>query len=65
MTGSDDGERGEKRRRERGLDAGLAKSAPDAAGLTSDNYKSHRRRLELFDLQCKRRAAIPAWQEPS
>ena len=33
---------------ERGLDAGLAKAAPSAQGLTQKTYRSYRRRLDLF-----------------
>ena len=39
----------------RGLDSGLAKAAPKAEGLTQKGYRSYRRRLELFAMQCKRR----------
>ena len=40
----------------RGLDSGLAKAAPSADGLSQKNYRSFRRRLELFSLQCRRRS---------
>ena len=39
----------------RGLDSGLAKAAPKAEGLTQKTYRSYRRRLELFSMQCRRR----------
>ena len=39
----------------RGLDSGLAKAAPSAAGLTQSTYRSFRRRLDLFSRQCRRR----------
>ena len=42
---------------ERGLDAGLAKAAPSAQGLTQKTYRSYRRRLDLFSRQCQRRGA--------
>ena len=38
-----------------GLDSGLAKSAPQADGLTQKSYRSYRRRLVLFSMQCHRR----------
>lgn len=38
-----------------GLDGGLAKSAPRAEGLTQKSYRSYRRRLVLFSMQCHRR----------
>ena len=40
----------------RGLDSGLAKAAPSAEGLTQSGYRSYRRRLELYALQCRRRS---------
>ena len=40
----------------RGLDSGLAKAAPIADDLTQSNYRSFRKRLELFALQCRRRS---------
>ena len=40
---------------QRGLDSGLAKSAPSAVGLSQKTYRSYRRRLELFGRQCLRR----------
>ena len=40
----------------RGLDSGLAKAAPSADGLSQKTYRSFRRRLELFSLQCRRRS---------
>ena len=39
----------------RGLDSGLAKSAPSAEGLNQKSYCSYRRRLKLFAKQCARR----------
>ena len=39
----------------RGLDSGLAKAAPSAAGLTQSTYRSFRRRLDQFSRQCRRR----------
>ena len=39
----------------RGLDSGLAKAAPKGENLTQKSYRSYRRRLELFSLQCRRR----------
>ena len=39
----------------RGLDSGLAKSAPSAVGLSQRNYRAYRRRLDLFSRQCMRR----------
>ena len=39
----------------RGLDSGLAKTAPRAEGLTQKSYRSYRRRLMLFSKQCQRR----------
>ena len=39
----------------RGLDSGLAKTAPRAEGLTQKTYRSYRRRLVLFSKQCYRR----------
>ena len=42
---------------ERGLDAGLAKAAPSAQGLTQKTYRSYRRRLDLFSRKCQRRGA--------
>lgn len=38
-----------------GLDSGLAKSASQADGLTQKSYRSYRRRLLLFSMQCHRR----------
>ena len=37
------------------LDSGLAKAAPAADKLDQKSYRSHRRRLELFQKQCQRR----------
>ena len=37
-----------------GLDSGLAKSASQADGLTQKSYRSYRRRLVLFSMQCHR-----------
>ena len=39
----------------RGLDSGLAKAAPSPEGLPQKNYRSFRRRLEVFKMQCSRR----------
>ena len=39
----------------RGLGSGLAKAAPSSDGLSQKTYRSFRRRLELFQMQCKRR----------
>ena len=39
----------------KGLDSGLAKTAPRAEGLTQKTYRSYRRRLLLFSKQCQRR----------
>ena len=39
----------------RGLDSGLAKSAPSAVGLNQRTYRAYRRRLDLFSRQCMRR----------
>lgn len=33
----------------------LAKSVPDAGDHNAENYKSYRRRLDFFELQCNRR----------
>ena len=41
----------------RGLDAGLAKSVPDASNLTAENYRNFRRRVEVFERCCRRRGA--------
>ena len=40
---------------QRGLDSGLAKSAPSAVGLNQRTYRAYRRRLDLFSRQCMRR----------
>ena len=40
---------------QRGLDSGLAKSAPSAVGLSQRTYRAYRRRLDLFSRQCMRR----------
>ena len=42
---------------QRGLDSGLAKSAPSAVGLSQKTYRSYRRRLELFGP-----AILTTWQ---
>ena len=39
----------------RGLDSGLAKSAPSAVGLNQRTYRAYRRRLDLFSRQRMRR----------
>ena len=39
----------------KGLDSGLAKSAPSAVGLSQKTYRAYRRRLDLFSRQCMRR----------
>ena len=39
----------------RGIDAGLAKSAPDASSIDADNYRDFRRRLDIFERTCQRR----------
>ena len=39
----------------KGLDSGLAKTAPNAEGLNQRTYRSYRRRLLLFSMQCQRR----------
>ena len=38
-----------------GLDAGLARSCPDSAGLSQLNYRSFRRRIDVFEMCCRRR----------
>ena len=40
---------------QRGIDAGLAKSAPDASEIDAHNYRDFRRRLEVFERMCMRR----------
>ena len=45
----------QQQQRERGLDSGLAKSAPVADSLNQKSYRSYRRRLQLFAKQCSRR----------
>ena len=40
----------------RGLDSGLAKTAPVGENLSQKSYRSYRRRLVLFSKQCHRRA---------
>lgn len=60
MVGTDDGRSNdsaevERGQRSRGLDAGLAKSAPGAGDISVETYRSYRRRLDLFELQCSRR----------
>ena len=42
-------------RPERGLDAGLAKAAPDPTNLTAHEYRTFRRRLQLFARMCYKR----------
>ena len=44
----------------RGLDSGLAKSAPTAEGLNAKTYRAYRRRLLLFSKQCGRRGVSVA-----
>eukprot|EP00434_Breviolum_minutum_P040876 symbB.v1.2.036343.t1/scaffold5099.1/size30949/1 len=39
----------------RGMDSGLAKSAPFGENLSQKTYRSYRRRLVLFSKQCHRR----------
>ena len=39
----------------RGLDAGLARSCPDSAGLSQVSYRSFRRRIDVFERCCRRR----------
>ena len=41
--------------RNRGLDAGLARSCPDPSGLTMTTYRSFRRRVEVYMRCCRRR----------
>ena len=38
-----------------GLDAGLARSCPDSTGLSQMNYRSFRRRIDVFEMCCRRR----------
>ena len=33
-----------------GLDAGLARSCPDSTGLSQMNYRSFRRRIDVFEM---------------
>ena len=37
-----------------GLDAGLARSCPDSTGLSQMNYRSFRRRIDVFEMCCRR-----------
>ena len=39
----------------RGIDAGLAKSVPDASNIDADTYRDFRRRLDIFERMCQRR----------
>lgn len=59
MADTDDGRNDGKIEGERGprshkADARLAKNAPDAGDLNVETYKSYKRRLDLFELQCSR-----------
>ena len=38
------------------MDVGLAKSAPDTNNLSSETYRTFRRRLDIFERLCKRRS---------
>ena len=38
-----------------GLDAGLGRSCPDSTGLSQMNYRSFRRRIDVFEMCCRRR----------
>jgi len=42
---------------QRGIDGGLARAAPDAKDLKDDNYRTFRKRLDLFERCCRRRGA--------
>ena len=44
----------------RGLDSGLSKACPSTDGLNQKNYRSFRRRVELFERQCHRRSVDTA-----
>ena len=37
------------------MDAGLAKAASSPVGLSTSTYKTFRRKLEVFERQCRRR----------
>ena len=43
---------------ERGMDAGLAKCAPNSDDLSAEHYRNWRRRLELFERMCKKRGPL-------
>ena len=53
---ADNGTQGTPAQGGRGLDSGLAKSAPSAEGLNQKSYRSYRRRPKLFAKQCARRS---------
>ena len=38
-----------------GLDAGLTRAMPDGAKISSENYRTFRRRLQIFQTMCRRR----------
>ena len=38
-----------------GLDAGMTRAMPDGAKLSSENYRTFRRRLQIFQKMCARR----------
>ena len=40
-----------------GLDAGLTKAMPDGAKISSENYRTFRRRFQIFQTMCRRRGA--------
>ena len=44
----------------KGLDSGLSKACPPTEGLSQKNYRSFRRRVELFERQCHRRSVDTA-----
>ena len=44
----------------KGLDSGLSKACPDTDKLNQKNYRSFRRRVELFERQCHRRSVDAA-----
>ena len=53
---ADNGTQGTPAQGGRGLDSGLAKSAPSADGLNQKSYRRYRRRPKLFAKQCARRS---------
>lgn len=58
MAGADDGRIDKKTKRgqhSRGLDVGLAKSAPHAGDFSAETCKPCKRMIDLFGLQCSRR----------